>query len=167
MSNFNDLYDHVAADRSRAMQLLGIQDIRRKAVAELLAAGAYTEPDNIDDMTVTQKRAAIRTVVRKVVWDGKVAHVVLFGSPEDKIDWTTFPVDPEEDENDPEGGGDGSDSPSGVRSGEDSKRDPDAVPAGAQERADRLLTGNLGGRRGLGADLSGRDTGRLLHGGML
>ena len=34
--------------------------------------------DNIDDMTVTQKRAAIRTVVRKVVWDGKVAHVVLF-----------------------------------------------------------------------------------------
>ena len=24
MSNFNDLYDHVAADRSRAMQLLGI-----------------------------------------------------------------------------------------------------------------------------------------------
>ena len=76
--------------------------------------------DNIDDMTVTQKRAAIRTVVRKVVWDGKVAHVVLFGSPEDEIDWTTFPVDPEEDENDPEGGGDGSDSPSGVRSGEDS-----------------------------------------------
>ena len=47
------------------------------------------------------------------------------------------------------------------------KRDPDAVPAGAQERADRLLTGNLGGRRGLGADLSGRDTGRLLHGGIL
>ena len=35
MSNFNDLYDHVAADRSRAMQLLGIQDIRRKAIAEL------------------------------------------------------------------------------------------------------------------------------------
>ena len=76
--------------------------------------------DNIDDMTVTQKRAAIRTVVRKVVWDGKVAHVVLFGSPEDEIDWTTFPVDPEEDVNDPEGGGDGSDFQSGVRSGEDS-----------------------------------------------
>ena len=78
--------------------------------------------DNIDDMTVTQKRAAIRTVVRKVVWDGKVAHVVLFGSPEDEIDWTTFPVDPEDDE----GGGsgpetDGSDSQSGVRWGEDSK----------------------------------------------
>lgn len=55
MSNFNDLYDHVAADRSRAMQLLGIQDIRRKAVSELLAAGAYTEPDNIDDMTDAER----------------------------------------------------------------------------------------------------------------
>lgn len=55
MSNFNDLYDHVAADRSRAMQLLGIQDIRRKAVSELLAAGTYTEPDNIDDMTDAER----------------------------------------------------------------------------------------------------------------
>ena len=123
--------------------------------------------DNIDDMTVTQKRAAIRTVVRKVVWDGKVAHVVLFGSSKDEIDWSTFPVDPEDDDNDPEGGGDGSDSPSGARSGEDSKRDPDAVPAGAQERADRFPARILGGRRGLCADLSGRDTGRLLHGGQL
>ena len=51
MSNFNDLYDHVAADRTRAIQLLGIQDIRRKAIAELLAANAYTEPANIDAMT--------------------------------------------------------------------------------------------------------------------
>jgi len=98
--------------------------------------------DNIDDMTVTQKRAAIRTVVRKVVWDGKVAHVVLFGSPEDEIDWTTFPVDPEEDENAPEGGGDGSDPPSGVRSGEDSKRAPDALPAGAEERPHPLAPGD-------------------------
>lgn len=76
--------------------------------------------DNIDDMTVTQKRAAIRTVVRKVVWDGKVAHVVLFGSPEDEIDWTTFPVDPEDDEGGSGPETDGSDSQSGVRWGEDS-----------------------------------------------
>ena len=98
--------------------------------------------NNIDDMTVTQKRAAIRTVVRKVVWDGKVAHVVLFGSLEDEIDWTTFPVDPEEDDNAPEGGGDGSDSPSGVRWGEDSKRAPDALPAGAEERPHPLASGD-------------------------
>jgi len=31
-------------------------------------------------MTVEQKRAAIRTFVKEIIWDGKDAHVVLFGS---------------------------------------------------------------------------------------
>jgi len=35
---------------------------------------------SIDDMSVEEKRAAIRTVVRKVIWDGMNAHVVLFGA---------------------------------------------------------------------------------------
>ena len=42
--------------------------------------------DGIDEMTIEQKRAAIRTIVRKVVWDGVNAHVVLFGVQEDEID---------------------------------------------------------------------------------
>lgn len=37
----------------------------------------------IDEMTIEQKRAAIRTLVRKVVWDGVNAHVVLFGVQDD------------------------------------------------------------------------------------
>lgn len=40
---------------------------------------------SIDDMSVEEKRQAIRTVVRKVVWDGANAHVVLFGSDEGEI----------------------------------------------------------------------------------
>ena len=32
-----------------------------------------------------QNRAAIRTVIRKVVWDGVNAHVVLFGVQDDEI----------------------------------------------------------------------------------
>jgi hypothetical protein len=34
----------------------------------------------VDAMTVEEKRAAIRAVVRKVIWDGVNAHVVLFGA---------------------------------------------------------------------------------------
>ena len=41
---------------------------------------------NVDDMSVEEKRAAIRSVVRKVIWDGANAHVVLFGADEGEIE---------------------------------------------------------------------------------
>ena len=37
---------------------------------------------SLDEMSLEQKRAAVRTVVRKVVWDGQFAHVILFGASE-------------------------------------------------------------------------------------
>ncbi|MGI6013885.1 MAG: recombinase family protein [Oscillospiraceae bacterium] len=40
---------------------------------------------SIDKITLEQRRAAIRAVVRKVIWDGQFAHVVLFGASGDKI----------------------------------------------------------------------------------
>ncbi len=42
---------------------------------------------SIDEMTIEQKRSAIRTLVRKVVWDGANAHVVLFGADEGEIEY--------------------------------------------------------------------------------
>ena len=42
---------------------------------------------NIDGMSIEEKRAAIRTVVRKVIWDGVNAHVVLFGAEEGEIEF--------------------------------------------------------------------------------
>lgn len=42
--------------------------------------------ENIDDMPLEQKRAAIRTVVRKVIWDGVNAHIVLFGADDEEIE---------------------------------------------------------------------------------
>ena len=43
--------------------------------------------NGIDDMTYEQRRAAIRTVVRRVIWDGENAHIVLFGDPEGDMEY--------------------------------------------------------------------------------
>ena len=40
---------------------------------------------SMDAMTIGEKRAAIRAVVRKVIWDGVNAHAVLFGADEGEI----------------------------------------------------------------------------------
>ena len=137
--------DAALSSRIRELESLTDEGVLAGMEFDLMRQLLTVFHDNIDDMTVTQKRAAIRTVVRKVVWDGKVAHVVLFGSPEDEIDWTTFPVDPEDDE----GGGsgpetDGSDSQSGVRSGEDSILN---APAGIGRKP--RLAGGVKGIHGL------------------
>lgn len=39
----------------------------------------------MDEMSIEEKRAAIRTVTCKVIWDGMNAHVVLFGADEGEI----------------------------------------------------------------------------------
>ena len=52
--------------------------------------------DNIDSMTLEQKRSAVRTLVRKVVWDGTNAHVILFGVKDEDIE---FPKNPDLDGN--------------------------------------------------------------------
>ena len=43
--------------------------------------------EGVLEMSLEQKRAAIRTVVRKVIWDGVNAHVVLFGVPDEEIEY--------------------------------------------------------------------------------
>ena len=58
--------------------------------------------DTIDTMSVEQKRAAIRTLVRKVIWDGQSVHVVLFGAEEGDIEYPDDLIPPD-------GGDDGDD----------------------------------------------------------
>ena len=40
---------------------------------------------SMDAMSLEEKRAAIRTIVRKVIWDGENTHLVLFGATEEEI----------------------------------------------------------------------------------
>jgi len=57
---------------------------------DLMAQLLATFRTSIDQMSVAEKRAAIKTVMRRVVWDGKMAHVVLFGA-EGEIDYANIP----------------------------------------------------------------------------
>ncbi len=47
--------------------------------------------NGIDEMSIEQKRAAIRTVVRKIIWDGTNAHAVLFGAQDANIEYPDLP----------------------------------------------------------------------------
>ena len=56
-----------------------LSDIEFDMFRQMLCSFGQT----IDGMSVEQKRAAIRTCVRKIVWDGSEVHVYLFGSDDD------------------------------------------------------------------------------------
>ena len=69
---------------NRIRELEGLTNANALADAEfdLLRQMLSVFRSSIDQMSVEEKRAAIRTVVRKVIWDGVNVHVVLFGADE-------------------------------------------------------------------------------------
>ena len=60
-----------------------LSDIEFDVMRQLLA----TIRNGFDDMTYEQKRAAIRTIVRRIIWDGENAHIVLFGAQDGEIEY--------------------------------------------------------------------------------
>ena len=61
------------------MQQHDLTDIEFDLIRQLLS----TMGESIDSYSVEQKRAAIRTFIKKIVWDGENAHLYLFGSDGD------------------------------------------------------------------------------------
>ena len=82
MQQIDDLHEKGESLRRHLAELKeltsshALSDIEFDLLAQMLA----TFKDTVDGMTVEQKRAAIRTFVKEIIWDGTDAHVVLFGS---------------------------------------------------------------------------------------
>lgn len=84
-----ELHTQDAALQSGILELEGLaaQHTLNSIAFDLMRQLLAVFRDSIDEMTVEQKRAAIRTVVHKVIWDGKRVHVLLFGTGDEEINW--------------------------------------------------------------------------------
>lgn len=112
---------------NRIQELEGLADVDRLSgdEFEILRQMLSMLRASVDGMSVEEKRAAVRTIVRKVIWDGENAHVIVFGAEEGKIVYNqTDDLDFE-------------DGPNSLL-WEDSKRDPDVLPGPEEDRGGRL-----------------------------
>lgn len=82
MQQVDKLHDKGEQMKRRIEELEGLtashalSDIEFDMIRQMLSSFKNT----LDDMDVEQKRAALRSFVKRVVWDGANAHVYLFGS---------------------------------------------------------------------------------------
>ncbi len=53
---------------------------------EILSEMLSNTANYIDEMTVEQKRNALRSIIHKIVWDGENVHIYFFGSEDSQID---------------------------------------------------------------------------------
>ena len=89
LNRIEELTDINRDVENRIHELEGLVNVNSLTDAEfdLLRQMLSMFRTSIDDMSIEEKRAAIRTVVRKVIWDGVNAHVVLFGADEGEIEF--------------------------------------------------------------------------------
>ena len=137
-----ELHAQDAALQSRIQKLENAptQNTLSPAELDLLRQLLAVFRDSMDRMSVEQKRAALRTLVQKVVWDGTWAHVVFFGAEDEAPNGRAAgpgaeanpvksedfgPMNPHESSGPPghlvESGALGADSPDSTLWGEDSK----------------------------------------------
>ena len=74
-------------NRIRELEMLTTANGLSDSEFDLLRQMLSVFRTSIDEMSVEEKRAAIRAVVRRVVWDSEMAHVVLFGADEGEIEF--------------------------------------------------------------------------------
>lgn len=72
--------------RIRELANLPSQQALSDAAFERMCRELAAFQEGLEELPVERKRMAVRTLVRKVVWDGVNAHVVLSGAPDDEDD---------------------------------------------------------------------------------
>ena len=82
VKQIDELHGKSEAIKTRIVELESLtathvlSDIEFDIIRQML----FSFKDNLDDMSVEEKRTALRTFVKKVVWDGEQIHLFLFGS---------------------------------------------------------------------------------------
>lgn len=71
-------------------QILQEQNLQAQSL-EVLRDMLKSFASTVDDMTVEQKRLALRVIVKDIVWDGEKVHIYLFGDEDSGGDDIDFP----------------------------------------------------------------------------
>ena len=140
IEQIDELHEKGEALRKRLAELEAIiqqhdlADIEFDIIRQMLA----NMGESIDNYTVEQKRAAIRTFIRKIVWDGENAHLYLFHNDGDY----EFPTPPDGNSGN---NGNSDKNPDEILEdfyeplGEDSERDTYALPLPEKARRRGVL----------------------------
>ena len=143
IEQIDELHEKGEALRKRLAELEAIiqqhdlADIEFDIIRQMLA----NMGESIDNYTVEQKRAAIRTFIRKIVWDGENAHLYLFHNDGDY----EFPTPPDGNSGN---NGNSDKNPDEILEdfyeplGEDSERDTDALPLAEEALCRGLARGH-------------------------
>lgn len=151
MSQIDELHDKGEGLKRHLAELKeltashALADIEFDLLTQMLASFK----DRVDDMSVEEKRAALRVFVKEVIWDGENVHLVLFGSdykyefPETPVGIGMKMAQADEEEN-----FEGAAERWNVEPlGEGSKRDPDVFPLQAEVAGRGLPLRHPGKRR--------------------
>ena len=74
-----------ATQRIEELQKLNEQTALSDLDFDIMKQALSSFGASFDTLTVEQKRSALRTFIRKVIWNGENVHIYFFGSPDDDL----------------------------------------------------------------------------------